>query len=278
MTGKRGDAAVYSFWKLVPAMTGGGLRLNNEALRRPLDYRRIPVRASAVLMKRLLEQAINNLEDGVIKTAFNYLDRQRMGLKAAPFEPAPPENPPDDVFPFDPRLADAGIPLLSRVILHSSDLAAMVATRRRNYQAWMDGLRFGTALRPVFRSLPPSVCPWALPVILEGRREIDLRIRSQGVPLFTFGDVLHGALYRSPPTPGLERAQFLADNLMCLPVHQNLVPAQIEGYCRIVNAYLQSQRISLPARQHADHLPPLQDEDLLRGRAEVRFSDRVNPG
>jgi hypothetical protein len=97
-------------------------------------------------------------------------------------------------------------------------------------------------MRRIFPQLLDTVCPWAFSVVLEGRRQyrLDYRLREQGVSLFTFGDVLHPRVLSSGHSDMLRKARFLADNLVCLSIDQNLTREEISRACDTVNAFIRA--------------------------------------
>lgn len=245
LTGSRGDVSVYSFWKLVPSMVGGALRMNNQDLELALRSGPVPLKDSLVRSKRIIEEAVNNLESSSLKDAFNYLEGQRVRLKAAMGAKPPPgaRHLPEDALngcEFDERLASAAMPFLSSLILRRTDLRAMAERRRRNFRRWSEKLVTSARLRMLHTTLPDTICPWAFPVILERRSELDYRLRELGVPLFTFGETPHPLLARCAPRSALVGANSLAGNLLCLPVHQNLHEEHIDACAATINEFIHS--------------------------------------
>ena len=241
-TGLRGDASVYSFWKIVPSMVGGGLRINNPEFEQRFDSGPLPLGNSVKRCKLMLEEAINGTDNAIVKAGFNFLERQRVRLKTrgrASAAPAAATLSIDDVFPFDPTLACARIPAVSRMVMEGSDLAAVAEARRRNYEAMSASLADSPRLQMLRAVLPPEVCPWAVPVILRDRRNLDYRLRAQGVPLYTHGDTLHPLVFAGPPSPMLDDARFLADNLLCLAIHQHLSEEDVRSYSATIGQILQ---------------------------------------
>ena len=62
------------------------------------------------------------------------------------------------------------------------------------------------------------MCPWVVPVLVPGRTDFHILLRSRGVPAFTWGGVIHPSLnlYNYPD------GKFLYDNLILLPIHQSM--------------------------------------------------------
>jgi len=246
LSGGRGDASVYSFWKIVPSMVGSGLSINRQNLFFNPLKQRVPLKDSLVRTKRILEQAINNLDGGFIKTAFNYLEDRRVKWKRTAIDESMQTTGMNQenisgTYAFDAVLASAGIPWLSRFILHRADIETIVKTRRKNFNLILERLEESERLQKVFHGLPTDVCPLAFPVILHDRCHLDYQLRAQGVPLFTFGEVLHPHFYSDGADDRARmNALFLSQNLLCLPVHQNLSESDIDIFCATINHFLKT--------------------------------------
>jgi perosamine synthetase len=134
------------------------------------------------------------------------------------------------------------MPLLDRMVLMFADLQQVVATRRRNYSAFLRTLARTRNIWPLRESLRDDTCPWGFPVVLQDRAERDYVIRSKGVPVFTFGEVLHPLLFEQQGNEKLmiDSARFLSESLLCLAIHQQLNEQQILGYASVINEYVAS--------------------------------------
>jgi hypothetical protein len=130
---------------------------------------------------------------------------------------------------------------LSRHILFAADLQAVADARRRNYTIFHERIVENSRIRKVFGELPGDACPWVFPIIMEGREleRLDYQLRDQGVPLFTFGSTLHPLVFMCDDPLVVGDARFLADNLVCLSIHQDIEPAQIEWACARINFLMQ---------------------------------------
>jgi hypothetical protein len=62
------------------------------------------------------------------------------------------------------------------------------------------------------------VCPWVFPLFFDGLANAHLLLRSRGIPAVTWGGVRPPAIN----SVNFPEADFLYDNLVFLPVHQNL--------------------------------------------------------
>lgn len=248
LAGGRGDVDVFAFWKIVPCMVGGGLAVTKAERSWQTATRAIPLVESLRISKRLLEQALENLDSPLLNHCLTYVDEKLVRVQSTKMKSSQADSAnhtPSDETHFDelnPALIDASIPWLPRLILASADLQSIAEARRRNYQIFQDGIREGGRVRRVFRELPDDVCPWIFPLILEGRQRdrLDYQLRDQGVALYTFGSTLHAKVLNCGDADTLQNATFLAENLVCLSVHQDLAPAEAAASVEKINAFMDS--------------------------------------
>jgi dTDP-4-amino-4,6-dideoxygalactose transaminase len=74
---------------------------------------------------------------------------------------------------------------------------------------------------------------------VKNRSNYDHILRSQGVPVFTFGELLHPAVYEADAAT-LKSAHFLSDHLLMIPLHQNLDVSIMTMICRKINTFFAS--------------------------------------
>jgi len=230
------DATVYSFWKLVPSLVGGGLMLPREARLVPATrLTRPPVADSCnrigMLARQLLAREIE-LVRGALGSGTDAAAQQAKG----PAERKPAEQ----VYPYNPAASAWVMPRSAWRILARARLAEISAARRRNYQLLGARLEMSDELIAVRRELQPDACPWGFPVLLNRRQERDYLIRARGVPLFTFGEVLHPLLFAREALNSrmLKTARLLSDTILVFSVHQDLTVAQMEAFAAIINGFL----------------------------------------
>ena len=241
------DATVYSFWKLLPSRVGGGA-LVRDTTPGPSWPRRGRARTGDSLLH--LRTLASQLCDSPIERARRLLDRRPVALACQPVPAI--RKPAAEAYPYDPDAATWGIPLTSRFILGRADLAAVVDARRRNYESLAARLVATDRFTPLRRGLPAEACPWGFPLLLARRAERDYLLRAQGVPLFTFGEVLHPSLHALHPGERrmLETAVYLANSLLVLSIHQGIEQAHIERYAAIVNEFILQLGSAPPAELH----------------------------
>lgn len=239
--GQEGDFSLFSYYKFAPSLAGGGLGVNRNGfvLQGP------PVtafrRESVVIAKRLLEQMALNSSGNPLGEFLLWLEKQRIAeKKSAAARPAESISSSfvDDPYLFRVDLARAAMPGLCRLVLESCDWKTIAQSRQRNYRLLSDLIPDCQVLRRVMPALPDAIVPWAFPVCLENRILHERALRQLGVPLFTFGEILHPALSAFPGRARIE-AEALSQRLMLLPVHAQLNRVDIEKFAGILNHYVQ---------------------------------------
>ena len=238
MPGDQGDFALFSFYKHAPSFAGGGLRVNTRVPWSMASELSAGSRQSALIVKRLAEQAIENSSGGPLKAAFQSFEKWRVNRKRRKKTAPTPskESAGEPAYEFSERLARSGIPWLSRKILLATRWDSLLAARRRNYEYLAQHLEDNRWMRRVHATLPPEVCPWAFPVWMCARAEQDVQLRAQGLPLFTFGEVLHPSLQQAP-LAARKDAEELSKCLLLFSVHQNLELSDMARTARIINEF-----------------------------------------
>src|SRR5690606_36713485 len=103
-------------------------------------------------------------------------------------------------------------------------------TRRRNYLFWLHNLPRQKGLQSIRDNLPERIVPWAFPVIIENRSEVDSRFREAGIPVFTFGETPHAALTRQSDTTLHDSSRYLSGSALCVLVHQHVSLETLASY------------------------------------------------
>lgn len=252
LAGRRADAAVYSFWKLVPSGVGGGLWLSPDAALEFPALGRAPLRDSAVRAKNLFEELVAGLgDDSLVAQAYDRIERARVRAKSILASrgrpPVEGTRPPveADLAPqeesreyfFDPRLAESRLPWMAEQIMARADLREIVGARRRNYLALAGELHPPAMFEAVLPALPARISPLAYPVALRDRSTHDVLLRARGVPVWTFGSTLHRVLFETADPAVAADARHLSDTLLLVPVHQMLTEAQMTVFADTINRY-----------------------------------------
>jgi perosamine synthetase len=243
LAGGDSDYRIYSFWKLVPCMVGGGLwrrDVDDQRLRKAMPAP--PMRERVVRLKRMLEEALSHSDHKRSKALVARLEATRLALRrpaaTAALYVGEGTRPGESHYPFDLILANSRIPGTARKILHATDFARLAQKRRDNFSLYGRLLSNTGKLQVLHSRLTAEVCPWVFPVLLQQRNEIDYLWRAQGVALHTFGIYLHSALFKSTDEATIADAKFLSDHLLCLAIHQDIGTAQIDCSAATINRFL----------------------------------------
>jgi dTDP-4-amino-4,6-dideoxygalactose transaminase len=231
--GRRGDFALFSYYKLAPCLVGGSLVANRPTPRlRPTT--RLPWYQRLVLTKRLLEQAARNAPRNPAGAMLLWLDRIRINWKKRRGANAPgPVHAPsaflDDAFSFRKDLALAAMPWLCRCILEFCDWEHIARRRRENYRMLSQLIRDSVGIACPFPDLPDNVVPFAFPAFLSDRVTHERALRERGIPFFTFGAPLHPSL-RAWEDSARRDAEIISRQLILFPVHQQLDAHDMRSY------------------------------------------------
>jgi dTDP-4-amino-4,6-dideoxygalactose transaminase len=231
--GSIGDAAVFSWRKFLPIYDGGDLVMN-----KPGTVPRIRWRKETSLFT--LKVAANTLDASLCQTRKPLLKLAYKGVRAAEKafrtcanthlrKSAMMHAEPNDVS-FNPQIVDWPMSRISRWTKAHSDIKRIISRRRHNYTALLEQLLSTEGIRPLFRDLPSTVCPWTFPVFFLNRPNAHLALRSRGIPAVTWGGVRHPDI----PVNRFTDSDFLYDNLVFLPVHQCLQERDILSVAKAV--------------------------------------------
>jgi perosamine synthetase len=249
LLGTFGDASVFSWRKFFPLFDGGELVLNRPQRQLSLNWHRERLLFSLRVAKNLWERVFAPKSEAAAlnyKPNFDESPAETSAAPAAPLSRKSIENHLLHIQPnsttFDELMVNFPISRLSRLLLNHSDVAHVVARRRANYAYLQRHLSLLNGIRPLFDDLPAGVCPWVFPVFFEGMANVQFALRSMGIPAASWSWVRH---------PGVEASQFpsahfLYENLVFLPIHQNL---QTEELDLVVKAAKTTREQSNPEKQ-----------------------------
>lgn len=243
------DVSTFSFWKLVPSQHGGGLVLGRGLSLTGADKpvapgRRAQWRCARSLGSQLLEWPSEVVGDALHRA--HVRKRPQVVPKRVAHLPA------DLAYPYVREESGWAMPIAARFVLAHADLERVVTRRRENFRALGDALATCRTFKPVYRSIPESSCPWGLPLLMPKRKDKDYLLYARGVPLFTFGEVLHPALFanRDSNTRMIDASRFLSETLLVLSVHQGLRAQQLERFSAVVREF--DSEVSMPRLHQVD--------------------------
>lgn len=239
LSGGRGDASIYSFWKTVPSLVGGAYRMDSQKFSGSPDDGRMPLVTRLRDWKGLIDAYAEATPWHALSRVYRCLDRWRASWhRPAKATGADGSTSPAGVganYAYDARMATAGCPAFARRILRCADLERIAAVRRRNFLIYARELRDWPGCGPLSRILPEDTCPWGFPLIVAQRRRHEHRLEAAGLPVFTFGETPHALLRATQRAYPVSRR--LSMEVLMLPVHQDLEATCVDRFCRTVNDY-----------------------------------------
>lgn len=239
--GTLGDAAVFSWAKFLPVYDGGELVLNRPGRELRMDWQYESLLFSLKVAKNVLDRTWP--PHGLLALLHRGLETsKRVLLRLANSSPSKAQalDVDGNSASFRPDMVNFPMTRISRLIAAHSDLQWVAARRRENYLNLATRLAQLDDVHLLFPELPRSVCPWVLPVIFKRVPNAHLLLRDKGVPATTWGGVRFPAI-RNEDFPD---ADFLYENLVFLPIHQDLKESDLEAIVRAVQSVLENGRPS----------------------------------
>ena len=218
--GLTGDIAVFNFPKLLPVPDGGAMVVNNKRLLVDNSALISPeltksLRKMISLFKRRILHGLSWLRCLNVIYAFN----NTLGLPSddsANTWNGRPEMP--SSFYYDEKDSFKAISPITRHMLKSFTVPAIIQKRRKNYKLLLQLLNDSEQVSPLYPELKEGVCPLYFPVIAKNRDQLSHRLKKMGILAICFWAGYH----RSLPWDDYPDACFLKDNVLILPIHQQL--------------------------------------------------------
>ena len=217
--GETGDISVFSWRKFLPIPDGGQLVINNANAKCKIHFENgdflFRLKIAKNTFDALLESskigqcvaAVLGLPSNVIR---KWMLLNRDGAKTLKVNSYDPE--------FDLAAVNLQMTALSKRVLRRSDISAVMKRRRDNYIRLTDAVRTIAGVAPLFPFLPEEICPWVFPLVVYEIEDLQMILRAKGIPVTSWGGVIHQAL----PLGKFPNARFLYENLLFLPIHQNI--------------------------------------------------------
>jgi perosamine synthetase len=231
LLGQFGDASVFSWRKCLPLYDGAELRLNRDSRPIQVPWNKETLPFTLKVAKSLLDRFLEQSSGGAAKAFSAGMNSfQRLWRKASH---TPADRPlfalDSNQSSFDEFLLNQPFSRVSRWLLAHSQIGSIVKKRRENYLFLHEAFRGIRGIQPLHDQLPENVCPWVFPVFFEGLPEALANLRQEGIPAATWGGVRPAGLAASR----FSESDFLYDNLIFLPVHQNLRNAALQRIAEV---------------------------------------------
>ncbi|HEV2202014.1 MAG TPA: DegT/DnrJ/EryC1/StrS family aminotransferase [Bryobacteraceae bacterium] len=216
-----GDAAVFCFYKTLPAPHGGAL------LMRSPESAPSPASDSPPLISTLAYSATAvwrhlNFNRGRLHGLLQNLRNSARSMSdALGVVPVGQRH-------FDPAQVHLSMSWLSQWITTGQDFQEIVENRRRNYLHLLNRLR--NLAPPVFSELPPGVCPLFYPLRTCDKPTILQGLFQGGVEAVNFWSIIPDAI----PPGAFPAADELRRTIVELPCHQDLTPDTMDRIADLV--------------------------------------------
>jgi dTDP-4-amino-4,6-dideoxygalactose transaminase len=229
--GSFGDAAVFSFPKVVPVPNGGVVTMRRGWPDR-FDGRRRPWRVA--VGAHAGSSILLNLQMRGIKGS-RRLREAAIGFGKAAFRAAGADHMSTGTPLFDRSCLDLTMSAIAWRVLEHQDFDEIVRRRRRNYLQLLDQL--GDVVAPIFDGLPAGVSPLFYGFQLDDRDLVLARLKARGVEIGEFWPEWHPAVPHE--FPAVERLRRTA---LWLPCHQDLTAPAIDRLAEAVKDVVREVR------------------------------------
>jgi perosamine synthetase len=242
--GAFGDISVFSWRKFLPLYDGGELILNYPC-QTSFPWAKETDLFTLKAARNLLEQSAEYGESMLVKGISSLLGMakhswDRMPRKGTRAASAPKVNP--IYLEFDESQVNLPMSRISRWVFHHSDMASILVKRRENYMFLRRELSSVSGIHLVLPDSADAQSPWVFPVIFEGLKQAHLALRKRGIPAVTWGGVRHPSISRAE----FPEADFLYENLVMLPVHQDLSERDLRTIAEEARAIRQASEVGTP--------------------------------
>ena len=158
---------------------------------------------------------------------------------------------------FDNDTASWRMSRVTETIVMGVDVDAIIEQRRANFSVLRDALSPAVVANMLATDLPDTVCPLALPLLVQHRASWTTALHGRGIMAVEWWAGYHPSL----DWDGFPEACYLKDHLLTLPIHHDLGAKHMKYIGRCVNeiaAAMGSVASNGSAtRRAADELRPL---------------------
>ena len=226
--GSVGDFSVFCLYKTLPVPNGGALIINKrDGLSNDQQVPGSPAPPLTSTVSHTLSSLLQNLEmrgGGAGQIVRNGV--RRLGRGAVQVARINRVTTGSDH--FNPNDVNLGMSALSKRIIRSQDMGAIVAARRQHYSFLQEELR--DVSPPLFDELPAGVCPLFYPLVVEEKGPVMRELERRGIETVDFWRYFHP---RCDPGafPG---TAWLRNSIVEIPCHQDMTPEMVRYVARTV--------------------------------------------
>jgi perosamine synthetase len=226
--GTYGDVSVFSFPKWLPTTYGGALTMKTGSLYKYkyVDLRTPSKRVDLVDILRIIKRwCLGNRFMIHRKIMINLTGKGNSSSSQIHVQNGKgcsvemPKN-----YYFDSSNGSLSISGVSKRIAEVSSIENLISRRRHNYMKLHERVQKQKLVTPLFHDLPEGVCPLSFPIVVGNRRNWINAMRNMGVSVGPWWGGHHGRLSWEE----FPEAQRLKNEILALPIHQNLEDSQID--------------------------------------------------
>jgi len=225
LLGTFGDIGFSSIWKVLPVPNGAVLFVNNEQLiKKHQSLLQIGTLQKDVRHTSPYKNSLYSIGSLLAYLETRYRFPSQYFINAySKFSSRGARDSTQDYQNSKVRISGLSLKVLERV-----NPEEVVTKRRENYEFWLDRLCEKRGLTVVFEDLPDGVCPQVFPVIADDVDSLKQKLLSRGIY------VDHWPWLPKEVKDNREYpvANFLAKNLLVLPVHQGTAPDHLDKATR----------------------------------------------
>jgi dTDP-4-amino-4,6-dideoxygalactose transaminase len=226
--GAIGDISVFNFPKFLPIPDGGVLQINNPALDTRQWQRKLP--AAKMISRELLALFKRQILRNSARSPLIYPAVRSLLHKSYRY---PPESGTKNglirtdmpaCYYYDRLLTDKNLSRIGARIAANVSVADIVLRRRNNFEQYLELLGDVKNIQPLFNQLPAGVNPLSFPVIVRRQQWICDELNELSIGAIAWWAGYHCEM----PWQDFPNACFLKDNVLALPVHQQLGAEHIQ--------------------------------------------------
>jgi len=129
----------------------------------------------------------------------------------------------DGGFHFDPLWVNVKMSIVSRSIMHLTNIKRLQEKRRENYIEWQNSILGIPGIRPLHKNLPEHCIPYVFPAIVDNPQTLFPILKNIGLPVIRFGEFLLEGVDESVCSVSSEYSSVLFQ----FPCHQELTNSEI---------------------------------------------------
>ncbi len=227
--GAWGDISVFSFQKSLPTADGGAIVFNDRKEDCFITQKK-PALLTTLRAYLLLYSEHIHMFKGFLFSVFNTLILKPSRFILKILKRGGSKVITANTNEFDAQYVSLGPSGITEKLIDSIDAHGIVVNRRRNYQHLLEGTKHIKNIKLLFNNLPVGVCPLFFPIRVNQRDLMQQYLSDHGIETFIFGKKLHNLL----PKEQCPVAWAYSDELLCLPIHQDMNPGNIEYILKVL--------------------------------------------